>query len=54
MDLSDVAMEPHHVIAGRISIQEQHIDGLSGAEYVPEDDSNYAGAGGLPLPNGGE
>lgn len=45
-DISDVAMEPHHVIRDRISATEA--DGLGqGASYEPMDDSGYAGA---PVP----
>ena len=41
-DISDVAMEPHHVIRTRIS-NEETIAG-SGATYSPMDGSDYAGA----------
>lgn len=41
-DISDVAMEPHHVIRDRIS-NEETIAG-SGATYEPTDGSSYAGA----------
>jgi len=52
-DISDVAMEPHHVIRDRISTVER-TEGVQGAEYSPLDNEGYAGAPGLPIPQGGE
>ena len=46
-DISDVAMEPHHIIRDRIS-QVETVEG-AGASYEPMDDSGYAGAPGPPI-----
>jgi len=52
-DITDVAMEPHHVIAARLSMHESEADGLAGASYESFDNS-YAGAPMQPLAQAGE
>jgi hypothetical protein len=51
-DISDVAMEPHHVISTRISTTES--EGSTGPIYESVDDSSYAGIPSQPLAQAGE
>ena len=53
-DITDVAMEPHHVIASRIAMTEQMHDGMAGPVYLSTTDNSYAGAPMQPLAQAGE
>lgn len=53
-DLTDVAMQPHHVIRDRIS-QSESVEGLAGATHdIEASGVDYYAAPAMPLPQGGE
>ena len=54
-DISDVAMEPHHIIRDRISTVEATEGTTPSYEPIGDlGDASFAGAPGLPIPQGGE